>query len=103
MIWLKVGVTNRDPAVILGYFTEAVRNINVGGYIFGLSCRHKRLSVIINLGCPQVVRLDKGTENARIAQCQIALRMCHLDEHACAQSVRYGPSPTNSVRNKTYI
>lgn len=86
-IWLKVGDTNRDPAVILGYFTEAVRN--VGGYIFGLYCQHKR---IINLGRPQVVRLDKGTENARIAQCQRAMRMCHLDKHACAQSVRYGPS-----------
>ena len=49
------------------------------------------------IGFPQRVRLDKGTENTLIAQCQIALSMCQLSEQDSARSVQYGSSPTNSV------
>ena len=52
------------------------------------------LIIIKFTGCPQVVRMDRGSENARVA----ALRMSHTDERAGARSIIYGSSPTNSVR-----
>ena len=49
------------------------------------------------LGCPQTIRVDKGTENSKIAECQIALRMYHSDAQAREKSVYFGSSPANSV------
>ena len=46
----------------------------------------------ISVGCPETIRIDRGVENTKVAQCQIALRMFHLDRQS------QGPSPTNSVR-----
>ena len=42
--------------------------------------------------------MDRGTENAAVAQFQVAFRMAHADERAGPRSIIYGSSPTNSVR-----
>ena len=43
-----------------------------------------------------MIGMDKGTENGKVAECQIALRMQHSD--GCAQrAIRYVSSPNNSV------
>ena len=48
------------------------------------------------LGCPETIGMDKGTENGKLAECQIALRMLHSD-HRAQRSVQYVSSPKNSV------
>ena len=48
-------------------------------------------------GCPQILRMDLGSENVEIARFQTALRIHHNDEHAGERSIRFGSSPTNSV------
>ena len=53
VLWLRAGTTNNDPAVVAGYFVEAIER-------FG--------------GCPQKVRTDFGTENVTIRAIQTALR-----------------------------
>ena len=53
--------------------------------------------MVFGIGFPQKVRLDRGTENTLIAQCQVALAMCHEDDQESARSVQYGSSPANSV------
>ena len=50
-----------------------------------------------NTGFPKRVRLEKGTENVLIAQCQVAFSMCYYDELQSAKSVQYGCFPSNSV------
>ena len=45
VLWLRAGTTNNDPAVVAGYFVEAIER-------FG--------------GCPQKVRTDFGTENVTV-------------------------------------
>ena len=50
-------------------------------------------------GCPQTIRADRGTENCKVAECQIALRMFHTDTFAQEKSFQYGTSPSNSVKN----
>ena len=48
--------------------------------------------------CPRVNRIDKGTENLLVSECQIALRLHHLDSLSGQKSVRIGSS-TNSVNH----
>ena len=45
-----------------------------------------------------MIRFDKGGENCLIAESQIAFRLFHGDGLSGAKSVRYGSSPSNSVR-----
>ena len=49
------------------------------------------------IGCPSVIRADKGTENVRVAAVQYALRREHDDRLAAERSIRYGGSPANTV------
>ena len=49
------------------------------------------------IGCPQMARMDLGSENVEVARFQTALRMNHTDVHAGEKSIRFGSSPTNSV------
>lgn len=51
----------------------------------------------IGIGCPCVVRADRGTENCHIAAAQMALRHHHRDSLQGKNSFRYGKSTTNSV------
>lgn len=55
------------------------------------------------IGCPQMVRMDRGTENSQVAQYQIAFRMSHADDLAAEKSVKYGSSPSNSVRSHVWM
>ena len=99
MIWLNVGSTNRNPSVILGFYIDTILHLK-GTYC----CNNLILFVVIHdqLGCPQVIRIDKGVENSKLAEVQIALRMFHRDCHAQERSVTYGPSPANSVKTFSY-
>ena len=67
IIWLRCGSSNHDPAVIAGYFVDAIR---LAG------------------GCPQKVRSDCGTENVNVAALQIFLTG-RTGTHV------YGSSPAN--------
>ena len=50
----------------------------------------------IHIGCPRVIRADKGTENVRVAAVQYALRREH-DRLAAEKNIRYGSSPANNM------
>ncbi len=52
LVWLNVYTTNKDPAVIAGYFTESIKNKG---------------------GCPKMIRVDAGTENGLIKEIQESL------------------------------
>ena len=67
ILWLKCGYTNHDPAVIGGYYLDAVEKY--GGF-------------------PQVVRTDCGTENVTVASIQ-GLVYGNTHSHV------YGTSPGN--------
>ena len=49
-----------------------------------------------------MIRFDKGGENCLIAESQIAFGLFHGDGLAGARGVRYGSSPSNSVRMVNY-
>ena len=49
------------------------------------------------IGCPRIVRADHGTENALVAEMQIAFRFNHTDSLAGQKSFIYGPSTANIV------
>ena len=51
----------------------------------------------MQIGCPKVVRADRGTENAKIAFMQPFLRHQCSDDFA-RNSFRYGRSVSNQVR-----
>lgn len=52
LLWLNVYTTNKDPAVIAGYFVDAVTE---------------------QAGCPKLIRVDAGTENGGIKDIQESL------------------------------
>ena len=66
--------TNKDPALVGGYFVDAIDKL-------------KR--------CPRVVRGDCGTENGILCNIQRHLRQNHDDSHAGEKSFWYGKSTTN--------
>ena len=51
----------------------------------------------VSTGCPRIVRADHGTENALVAEMQIAFRFNHTDSLAGEKSFLYGPSTANIV------
>ena len=61
LVWLKVSRTNNDPAVVAGFFLEAVQHEG---------------------GCSAILRTDNGTENTFMASVQSYLRADGQDEHA---------------------
>lgn len=74
IIWLNCYTTSNDPAVIGGYFMQAV--ISEGG-------------------CPLLVRCDLGTENIRVKEYQRFCRRNGVDNRAGANSFLEGPSTAN--------
>ena len=82
--------------MILSFYLEAVKKLNSANshYVYATCIPICTISV----GCPETIRIDRGVENTKVAQCQIALRMFHLDRQSQEKSVYFGPSPTNSVR-----
>ena len=51
----------------------------------------------MSVGCPRVVRSDRGTEIFLLAAAQVAFRSDGNDDLAGAKSYRYGKSTTNIV------
>lgn len=51
----------------------------------------------IYIGCPAILRADKGTENVCAGTAQIALRLNHSDSMAGAKSFMLGASVHNVV------
>ncbi|XP_028516806.1 uncharacterized protein LOC110245566 isoform X2 [Exaiptasia diaphana] len=88
IMWLEVGPTNKNPAVICGYYLKCVQHIG---------------------GCPQILRTDPGSENTLIAALQCTFRRNSTDQFAGDASHRYGKSVFNqrieawwSVLKKNY-
>ena len=98
-MWLRLGSTNHDPHVILQYYLEVVDKIN--GY-YGIVCLNPAILYQELLGCPSVIRMDKGTENILVASVQYALRSSHDDTFAGDKSFRYGSCPANIVRDTSH-
>ena len=100
ILWLQVAVTNNDPRVIAGYYTETVKNVG-GTSLMQYCCRYCNTCCDTEsayfLGCPRVLRADRGTENTNVAFIQPFLR--HFDKDALAgeKSFWYGKSTSNQV------
>lgn len=73
-MWLEVGSTNNNQAVVAKYYTVCVRQIG---------------------GVPRIIRADNGTENCTIAGLQRFFRTDHTDAFAGEKSFMYGRSVTN--------
>lgn len=56
--------------------------------------------LLVFLGCPSIVRSDRGTEKT-LASSHMALRHNHHDEFQGVKSFRFGPSTTNTVSHKS--
>lgn len=55
-------------------------------------------NTLVNItGCPSVLRMDKGTENVKVAATQYAFREGQNDAFAGNGSIRFGTSPANIV------
>ena len=74
ILWLKVGITNKDPKVVCRYFTDFVLELN---------------------GIPRKIVDDRGTENVNIARMQRFLRRNHPDSMAGNGSFSFGRSVSN--------
>jgi transposase len=74
IMWLEVGPSNNNPAIICQYFLDCVKQVNC---------------------TPQIIRSDKGTENTNIAAVQRFFRRAHHDEFAGNRSFVYGKSVSN--------
>ncbi|XP_057304634.1 uncharacterized protein LOC130641714 [Hydractinia symbiolongicarpus] len=74
IIWLEVGVTNKQPEVIAHYYIQAVKQMNA---------------------VPLRIRSDDGTENSIVEAIQIALRSAHDDEFQGLASYLIGASTAN--------
>ncbi|XP_014681903.1 PREDICTED: uncharacterized protein LOC106821551 [Priapulus caudatus] len=74
LLWLKAGITNKDPKVILTYYVNCIQECG---------------------GCPMKMRADAGTEN--VASVQAFLRRGGSDAFAGNKSFQYGRSTANQV------
>lgn len=74
LIWLSAWSTSSDPKIIAGYFLQAVAE---------------------NMGCPRVVRGDRGTENKTVELIQKFFRDDDDDEFAGEKSFLYGKRTSN--------
>lgn len=74
IMWLEVGPSNNDPAIIAKYYLDCVQQ----------------------LGCvPRVIRADKGTENGIVEILQTYFRFNCDDEFSGPRSFMYGKSTSN--------
>ncbi len=74
ILWLNVGVTNNDPAVVGSYYLQYVKE-------------SKRL--------PRCIRSDNGTENVNICGIQRYFRRGFNDSMCGDKSFLFGPSTSN--------
>lgn len=73
-MWLEVGTTNNDPAVVAKYYVKCIKEVG---------------------GTSRIVRADYGTENTNIAAMQRFLRSSSCDSFAGDKSFLYGRSISN--------
>lgn len=57
----------------------------------------KTKTCMIHVGCPRILRTDRGTENTHIAFIQPTFRHSDPDDFAGMNSHRYGRSTSNQV------
>ena len=96
IIWLKVGITNKDPKPIAWFFLQAVESVG-GMYIYHCTYTSCLYMHVTSAGCPKLLRCDMGSENANIAFIQPFIRRNHSDARSGSGSFRYGKSTTNQV------
>ena len=91
ILWLEVASTNNDSAVTAGYYLSAVEK-------YGVARSHCSIFAFeiasTSVGCPRIVRGDRGTENSRIAYLQPFLRR---NGEGADNSFQYGRSASNQV------
>ena len=90
-----MSTTNNRPSVVGGYFLKAVSKYGMSSTILYCNCYFLRGDLI--LGCPRIVRSDRGTENCKIAYLQPFLRRAGQDELSGERSFQYGKSSSNQV------
>lgn len=100
MLWLKLASTNNDPRVILRHYLLTILE---GKGWDGVAIIQYYCVIPLHIGCPTVLRCDKGTENSILAACHMAMRHGHGDSLSGEKSFRYGPSTTNTVYVKTLV
>ena len=96
VIWLKLASTNNDPSVILLHYLLAVLENKGWCQPIAVAC-DVQLSLyystfyiyIICIGCPTLLRCDKGTENSTLAACHMVLRHTHDDRLSGEKRFRY--------------
>ena len=74
IIWLGVPSTNKDPSVVAGYFSKAVKSIG---------------------GLPVRIRSDDGTEKSLMKAVKIAIKSQHGDEYVVLGSYCVGTCTVN--------
>ena len=95
VLWLRVAITNNDPAVIAGFFLQNVAKY--GEYVRLLMTVTTTRCACIFLGCSRLVRADRGTENCTVAFLQPFLRRRGHDRLSGVNSFQYGKSASNQV------
>ena len=84
--------------VVMKFPHDIVASLDVSyGYMLQQATVMHAPNSTIYIGCPRVIRADKGTENVRVAAVQYALRREHDNSLAAEKSIRYGSSPANTV------
>jgi len=92
-MWLHVAPSNNDPYIIAGYYLECVKMIQgtVHNYL-EILC-----AIMCSLGCPSVVRSDRGSENCNVGFLQPFLRRNGEDCFSGEKSFMYGKFTSNQV------
>ena len=81
LMWIRVWVSNSDPKLIGRWYLEHLMTTNL---------------------MPAIIRLDKGTETGTMATMHAFLRSKHDDDIDPVDTVIYGPSTSNQVRDCSF-
>ena len=98
-MWARVSKSNNDPHIIAQFYLECVRAIKGKIIIYLLLIMNFLLKYI---GCPTLIRTDRGTENSIVAFLQPSFRHAHADSFGGEQSFQYGRSSANQVAILVY-
>ena len=74
ILWMRVSLSNNDPAIVASYYLETLALLNI---------------------VPRCIRADRGSENVNIGGIQRYLRRNHEDSQSRINSFRYGTSTAN--------
>lgn len=97
IIWLNIGVTNKQSRLILKYYLDAIKELNGTVYIIFqyILCICLIKSIFLLGVIPRVIRADLGVENTLMAPTQMFFRENHNDTRAGPLSWNYGSSISN--------